>query len=134
MLVLDASLAGALVLSDEPDPPAVVTSSIAEGPLTAPAHWPLESANMLQTALRRGRIDRDGREDALRQLDELQVTIETGTAETLHHAIRLADRCALTVYDAAYLELAERTGATLASRDRALIAAAKAIGTAVLTY
>lgn len=134
MLVLDASFAGALVLPDEPDPPAALITPLAEGPLIAPAHWPLESANMLQTALRRGRIDSKGRDTALRQLDELMVAVEPGEPETLRRAIALADRHGLTVYDAAYLELAVRLNATMASRDRALIAACKAADIAVLTY
>jgi predicted nucleic acid-binding protein len=134
MLVLDASFAGALVLPDEPDPPAALTTPLTQGPLIAPAHWPFESANMLQMALRRGRIDAKGREDALRQLDALLVAVEPGDPEALRRAIPLADQHALTIYDAAYLELAVRLGATLASRDRALIAACKATDTAVMTF
>lgn len=134
MLVLDASFAGALVLPDEADPPTTLTTPLAEGPLIAPAHWPFESANMLQMALRCGRIDVEGRDDALRQLDALLVTVEPGDPEALREAISLADQHALTIYDAAYLELAVRLGATLASRDRALIAACKATGTSVMTF
>jgi predicted nucleic acid-binding protein len=134
VLVLDASFAGALVLPDEPDPPAALTTPLAEGPLIAPAHWPFESANMLQVALRRGRIDAEGRDNALRQLDDLLVAIEPGDPDALRHALSLVDRHGLTVYDASYLELAIRLGATLASRDRALIGACKASGTPVMTF
>lgn len=42
--------------------------------------------------------------------------------------LRLARESGLTYYDAAYLELALRRGAQLASRDRQLVAAARAHG------
>lgn len=40
----------------------------------------------------------------------------------------LAERCQLTLYDAAYLELAQRIGSPLASLDQPLRAAAQAVG------
>ena len=56
--------------------------------------------------------------------------------DTNQHAwsatLRPADRYRLTLYDAAYLELAQRRQLPLASLDTALMTAAKAAGTAVL--
>ena len=49
-------------------------------------------------------------------------------AETL----QLADRFRLTLYDAAYLELAHRRGVPLATLDEDLSAAASALGLRVL--
>ena len=46
--------------------------------------------------------------------------------------MRLARQHGLTIYDAAYLELASRTGLTLATLDQALAAAARAEGVKVL--
>lgn len=43
----------------------------------------------------------------------------------------LADRYGLTIYDAAYLELAQRRRLPLASLDAALVEAVKAAGVAV---
>jgi predicted nucleic acid-binding protein len=134
MIVLDASFAGALVLPDEPDPPPELEMRLIQGPLFAPVHWPLESANMLQNALRRQRIDRLARADALRQFDELLVSVDAGGADALQKTITFADRHDLTIYDAAYLELAVRRGAALASRDHDLIDAAAANGIDILTF
>jgi hypothetical protein len=63
----------------------------------------LEKARL---AARRGRIDTEFRRAALSDLAMLEITTDPHTdsnvwGETLH----LADRCGLTVYDAAYLEL-----------------------------
>jgi len=46
--------------------------------------------------------------------------------------LRLSDQFRLTVYDAAYLELARRRKLPLATLDRALRAAGLAIGTETL--
>jgi predicted nucleic acid-binding protein len=46
--------------------------------------------------------------------------------------LRLADRFGLTIYDAAYAELAERLGLPLATRDRAMRKAADALTIEVL--
>ncbi len=46
--------------------------------------------------------------------------------------MRLADRFRLTLYDAAYLELAQRRLLPLASLDNELRAAAQALGVALL--
>ena len=46
--------------------------------------------------------------------------------------LQLAERWRLTLYDAAYLELAQRLGLPLATLDQALRAAAGALGLTVL--
>jgi predicted nucleic acid-binding protein len=46
--------------------------------------------------------------------------------------LEIADRCELTPYDAVYLELARRRKIPLATLDRALQAAAKRMGVAVI--
>jgi predicted nucleic acid-binding protein len=46
--------------------------------------------------------------------------------------LRLADVYKLTLYDAAYLELAQRRQLPLASLDEALVTAAGAAGTTIL--
>jgi predicted nucleic acid-binding protein len=84
-------------------------------------------------AVRRGRINVDFRRAALTDLALLDVVIDDYTdahawGETLH----LADRLQLTVYDAAYLELAKRRALPLATLDNELATAAKALGLDVL--
>jgi predicted nucleic acid-binding protein len=84
-------------------------------------------------AVRRGRIVPEFRRAALTDLALLDVMTDDHTdvhawGETLH----LADRFQLTVYDAAYLELATRRALPLATLDNELATAAKALGLDVL--
>lgn len=96
----------------------------------APAHWPLEVAHVLLTAERRKRISAAQRTAILRDLALLPVAVDP---ETPDHAwtrtFTLAQSHGLSAYDAAYLELAIRKGLPLATRDRALAAAAARSGT-----
>ena len=62
----------------------------------------------------------------LRFVTRLGVAIDRSPDET--RVMGLARIHKLTVYDAAYLELAQRSGFALASLDRELIRAAKAEG------
>jgi predicted nucleic acid-binding protein len=98
-----------------------------------PSIWRLEVANSLQTGLRRGRIDAAFRDAALADLSLMDISIDP---ETDDHAwttsLRVAERHRLTLYDAAYLELAQRRNLPLASLDRELLAAATAVGVETL--
>ena len=99
----------------------------------APLLWPLEALNGLLMAQRRKRIHAQEAVELALFLRALPVTLD---AETTEHAwtitAELASRHHLSVYDAAYLELAQRRKLPLATLDRALIRAAKAVGTTVL--
>ncbi|HAH09663.1 MAG TPA: hypothetical protein DCL54_06010 [Alphaproteobacteria bacterium] len=53
-------------------------------------------------------------------------------ARAWRDTVHLAQKYTLTVYDAAYLEMAMRLGCGLATLDKALRAAAKQAGLAVL--
>ena len=65
---------------------------------------------------------------------ELPIEIDPETAERCWGAsFELAAEFGLTVYDAAYLELALRREATLATADRALAAASRQAGVPLLT-
>lgn len=97
-----------------------------------PSLWRLEVANGLQMAVRRRRISAKARDQSLADLADLPLETDRETerrawADTL----RLAARHVLTLYDAAYLELAERRGLPLASLDQALCAAAHKAGVIV---
>jgi len=83
-------------------------------------------------AVRRRRIDADFRDAALRDLATLPVILDDHTSRRAwHDTLRLADLHGLTVYDAAYLELAQRLGLPLATLDQALRSAARAAGVAL---
>jgi len=59
----------------------------------------------------------------------LDITTDDQTGvQALGETLNMADRFQLTVYDAAYLELAERRTLPLATLDAELRAAAKALG------
>ncbi|PAX06868.1 hypothetical protein CKY28_12380 [Sphingomonas lenta] len=132
-MVVDCSIVGPLALADEPALSERVTDALSHKPLIAPAHWPLEVMNMLHVAERRGRLDRLGRDAAARQIRDLAVTVRTDTGDfAWTEASRLADLHGLTIYDAAYLELAIRLRASLATRDGDLIVAARAENVPVL--
>lgn len=82
---------------------------------------------MLDMGVRRGRHDAAFRDATLSDLALLPIWLD---AETDLHAwgatARLAARHGLTVYDAAYLELARRRDVPLATLDQPLRAAAQA--------
>jgi predicted nucleic acid-binding protein len=83
--------------------------------------------------LRRGRIDAAFRDASMSDLALLDIVADP---ETDVHAwaatLQLSERFRLTTYDAAYLELARRRDLPLASLDRELQTAARALGTPLL--
>jgi predicted nucleic acid-binding protein len=96
-------------------------------PAVVPAHWSTEVMNGLLMAVRRSRLDLDRVARFARDLAALPIRMEPPHAPAVWDAmIRLATRHQLTVYDAAYLELAQRTGLPLATLDGDLRRAALA--------
>ncbi len=133
-LVLDTSYIIALVLREGDTPDAdVVTGIIATEGAVVPALWRFEVANVLWMAVKRGRIPATRPGDILTDLDSLAISIDAGaTTRAWTATYALAVRHDLTVYDAAYLELALRLALPLASCDGDLIAAARRDGLRVL--
>ena len=129
-LVLDSSVTLAWMLSDETsDAIRTVFDSVAALGATVPAHWRLEVANALTTAMRRKRIEAEFRRAALADLALLEVATDQQTdARAWSETLVFADRFGLTVYDAAYLELAQRLSQPLATLDGELRAAALHLG------
>ena len=125
-LVLDASMAISWLFENERTDAAhqVMLRVVAEGAIV-PSLWRLEIANVLRNAVRRGRCDEAYFDRSLERLGRLAITIDE---ETDHHAWGatrdLSREQGLTPYDAAYLELAIRSGRPLASCDADLLAAA----------
>jgi predicted nucleic acid-binding protein len=110
-----------------------VFDAVADDGALVPALWRLEVANSLTMAVRRRRIDPDFRRAALADLALLDITTEQQTdSYAWTDTLNLADRFQLTVYDAAYLELAQRRALPLATLDQDLRNAAMAIGVEVL--
>lgn len=129
MFVIDASTILAWCFDDETSDTAVavVDRLLSEGGV-APAHWPLEIANAVRSAERRGRID----ETAIGRLRTMVgslpidvVPVELSTAFGIGDTARRHD---LSVYDAAYLDLAAYRGLGLATIDTRLAGACRAAG------
>ena len=129
-IVIDASIALAWCFEDEAsdETDAVAQDVIARGGLV-PSLFHLELANVLLYAERRGRISAS---EIAQKLDLIaQMPIETDpqtAARAWGETLSLARAHKLTSYDAAYLELASRRGAILATKDKALAAAAHQLG------
>jgi len=92
----------------------------------APALWSLETANALLVLTRRGKLTDEERVDALSALARLAVVLDHEMAARAFGKLSdLAVRHGLTVYDAAYVELAIRRKLPIACKDGPLRTAAK---------
>lgn len=134
-MVLDGSMTLGFLLDDERFSGALkVLKEIERGtPTYVPSLWWLETANGLLMSERRKRSTRAGTQNAFQAIEVLPVITDDEpasvcTGNTLH----LARQYDLTVYDASYLELALRRGASLATADQRLAKAANAAGVTVL--
>jgi predicted nucleic acid-binding protein len=129
-IVIDASVALAWCFPEETTADSDrLLDIVAQDGAVAPAHWRLEVANILVLALAKGRIAQDRADASLRLLGGLQIAIDPETGDRAWtESWSLAQKHKLTIYDAAYLELAQRAGARLATFDGELRAAAKKSG------
>ncbi len=126
VVVLDASIAVALLL-EEPIPVTQGTLKQLEwAPALVPLLWHYETRNALLVAERRGRLSGADTASRLRALAEIRTT--TDNEPNLERALIQAREHGLSYYDALYLELAERRSAPLATLDRKLLGAARATG------
>jgi predicted nucleic acid-binding protein len=92
----------------------------------APALWPLETANALLVLTRRRKLTDEERVTALAALAQMSVVLDYEMAALAFGKLSdLATRHGLSVYDAAYLELALRKKLAIACRDGPLRTAAK---------
>jgi len=134
--VLDCSVALSWILPGEQDDAvAAVLDLVADEGALVPEIWWLETANVLLLAERRGRITLAQRVAAQTALRGLHLTTDRETSNAAWGAtLDLAAARRLTVYDAAYLELALRAGLPLASRDAALLQAARSVGVRTLGH
>jgi predicted nucleic acid-binding protein len=133
-LVIDRSITLAWCFDDERSAAAdTVLDQVTAIGATVPSLWRLEVANALHMAVKRKRIDAAFRDASLADLGALRITIDT---DTDRHAwtttLRLAERYSLTLYDAAYIELAHRLGYALATLDQDMRAAGDALGIKLL--
>ncbi len=125
--VLDASVSACWAFADEAHPVAdEAFSNLRTAEAVVPALWWFEIRNILVVNERRGRISERDTEFFLRALAQFRIRIERQPEQDA--VLRIARTQNLSVYDAAYLELAYRERLPLATLDRRLGEAARLMG------
>lgn len=109
---------------------AAMLDAIAEGSsIEVPALWPLEVANALAVLVRRRKLTEAERHAGLGWLRGLPLRIDHEMASLAFSRLsELASAHQLSVYDAAYLELAQRRKLVLGCKDGPLRKAARQSG------
>jgi predicted nucleic acid-binding protein len=132
-IIVDASVALAWAMPDERGEAAIeILDAVQNDVVVVPGHFRAEVANGLKIGEPR-RISEAEIAQFVRQLCKLEIAVDhEGSEQVFERVLPLAREHKLTVYDALYLELAERRGLTLASFDGALLAAARKAGVTVL--
>lgn len=126
-LVVDNSVFRAWCIGDEDEPEAdaAMERVAEEGGIVPRIRW-FEMRNALLLNERRNRISPQQVSDTLAATRALRVVFDDRHDDS--QILTLAPRFGLTVYDAAYLEIAFRRSLPLATLDRRLLRAARAIG------
>lgn len=130
MVVLDASAALTWCFEDEhTDFGDRLLDAVQRSGAMVPALWHVEVANVLLSALRRGRIDGAEIDHLSGLFERLPLQTEALNPDQVRQGVlTLARRHGLTVYDACYLDLALRRALPLATLDDALQRAARETG------
>ncbi|MGA3182459.1 MAG: type II toxin-antitoxin system VapC family toxin [Verrucomicrobiota bacterium] len=129
--VVDASVGFAWVYHGQATPETAKLLDEIESGVTVlvPSFWFLEVANVLLVAQRRNKITVAERKSAAEKLGTMEFKVDDeATRNAFDQISELAEQNGLTVYDAAYLEIALRRKLSLASRDEALRNAGKRCG------
>jgi predicted nucleic acid-binding protein len=129
--VLDASVTACWAFHDEDHPDAdLAFRQIRTEEAIVPSLWWFEVRNILVVNERRRRIAESDTAAFLLHLSRLRVRVDRLPTED--SVLRLSRAHRLSVYDAAYLELAQREGVPLATLDTDLRKAAAAEGVPLL--
>lgn len=130
-IVIDCSVFLAWCMADEDEPAAVeAMQRVAGAGGVAPGIWWYELRNALLVNERRGRITPQQVSDTLADGSALGLEIDSEHDEAT--ILGFARQHSLTIYDAAYLEVAFRRGLPLATLDRRLRSAAGDNGITVI--
>jgi len=131
--VLDASVA-LLWLVPQTNPPGVdyadaVLTALKESQAVVPSLFALETANVIAKVESKGVVTEADSQRFIFLLGQLSIATDQVTmAHALGDTLNLARRYKLSAYDAAYLELALRTGLALSTLDTDLAKAATSTG------
>jgi predicted nucleic acid-binding protein len=131
-LVVDCSVTMAWCFEDEKNPYAdAILRALDDTDALVPSIWPFEVANVLALSERAGRLDVARSAWFIRFLGDLPIRVDDcSPSGAFGETLALARAHNLTVYDAAYLDVALRSGVGLATQDNALRAAALRLGVA----
>jgi predicted nucleic acid-binding protein len=130
-LVIDASVTACWAFDDEDHATAArARERLETEDAWVPSLWFFEVRNSLIVAERRGRVDEAHVSRFLGLLARLPIQIDYDPVDG--DLMNMARQRRLTAYDAAYLELARRKGAPLATLDRALATAASSADVALV--
>jgi predicted nucleic acid-binding protein len=126
--IIDDSLAMNWYLTDEQDREYSISvfSALGQREILVPSLWIYEIANVLLVAHRRSRISVERIQYVLETVTDFNLRIDEVIPESALRLSRLALQHGLTVYDAAYLDLALRSCAPIATKDKALLQAMQA--------
>ena len=135
-LVLDNSISMRWLLPSEKNSDNVyahrVLNALRQSEALVPNLWTLEAANVISKFEARGYITEARSQAFVELLSRLNIVTDSATSiHALGDTLNLARRYKLSSYDAAYLELALRTGLSIATLDADLIKAAKKAGVAL---
>jgi predicted nucleic acid-binding protein len=133
--IIDASLAMNWYLTDEQDRQYSVSvfAALGQREILVPSLWIYEVANVLLVAQRRGRIAPDRIQEVLETVTGFNLRIDEVVPESALRLTRLGLQYGLTVYDAAYLDLALRSSSPIATKDNALVKAMQGAGVRLVT-
>ena len=124
-IVIDANIAVDWFLADPGRAAEVALDATAKEGAIVPPLWRWEVQDVLRRLQLAGRLSKSI--DFIRgELRALPITIDNGLTGLFGDESNIAVQYNLTVYDAAYLELALRLRVPLATSDKALASAAKA--------
>ncbi len=128
--IMDCSMAAALSLPDEHSNTAdAFLLKMSADEVWVPSLWWHEIGNVLVSTKRRGRINDNDTSELIALYGDLPIHTDAASgSDLMERTHRLSMTYKLSAYDAAYLELAERKQAGLATLDQKLQQAAKHCG------
>jgi predicted nucleic acid-binding protein len=134
-IVLDASVALAWAFPDESSEYAdAVLVGLKGETILVPSLWAIEVTNVLAVGERRKRLREAEIRRFLALLEGLPIVQDVQSpGDAIQGILPLAQEYGLSAYDAAYLELAVRKGASVATLDTDLRKAAREAGIPVFT-
>lgn len=132
MIVLDASVAVSWLLAEHTKT-AILDDLLATRRILVPSHWTTEVSHAILKALRRKSIPQAKLIDIAKDIEVLDVVIQPPTTlSAMIPMIGFAQENGLTVYDAAYVQLALARNAELATFDNAMRQAAGRLGVTLI--